>query len=148
MLSMSFIALFILFAGFIIGLGAVTVIECLGFLGRKSGYWTEATTRAHKVTKPLIWLGMIIAVIGGYLFYLELDIIGYRYIHLAAAMILIINGSFLSFYISPYLLKQEKAGKSQNLLPKSMQMATTISFFISIIGWWGSLVLFLLQIAE
>ncbi|MDA0208408.1 MAG: hypothetical protein O3B64_03335 [bacterium] len=144
---MSFLTLFVLFAGFIIGLGALTVIDCLGFLGRTSSYWTEATTRAHKVTKPLIWLGMTLAVLGGILFYTDLDETGYRNIHLIVGIILVINGSFLSCYISPYLLKQEKAGKSTMLLPRSIQVATTISFFISFLGWWGSLILFLLQIA-
>ena len=59
------LTLFILFAGFIIGLGAVTVIDLHGFLGRTSTYWTEATTRTHKVTKPLIWAGMFLVIIGG-----------------------------------------------------------------------------------
>ena len=31
--------LLISFSGYIIGLGAVTVIDTLGFLGRKSSYW-------------------------------------------------------------------------------------------------------------
>ena len=35
------IGLFLLIAGFIIGLGAVTVIDLHGFLGRTSSYWTE-----------------------------------------------------------------------------------------------------------
>ena len=52
MFNLDFIGLFIFIAGFIIGLGAVTVIDIHGFLGRKSAYWTEATIRTHKVTKP------------------------------------------------------------------------------------------------
>lgn len=48
------VGLFLFLAGFVIGLGAVSVIDVLGFLGRTSRYWTEATVRAHKVTKPLI----------------------------------------------------------------------------------------------
>lgn len=63
------IGLFLFIAGFIIGLGAVTVIDIHGFLGRKSSYWTEATIRTHKVTKPLIWLGMSLAILGGLVFY-------------------------------------------------------------------------------
>ena len=62
---LDFIGLFIFLAGLIIGLGAVTVIDIHGFLGRKSSYWTEATTRTHKVTKPLIWIGIAFAIIGG-----------------------------------------------------------------------------------
>jgi len=56
------LGLFLFIAGFIIGLGAVTVIDLHGFLGRKSSYWTEATIRTHKVTKPLIWIGILLAI--------------------------------------------------------------------------------------
>ena len=58
------LGLFIFMSGFVIGLGAVTVIDIHGFLGRKSSYWTEATTRTHKVTKPLIWGGNLPCNIG------------------------------------------------------------------------------------
>ena len=64
-----FISLFFILAGFIIGIGAVTVIDIHGLLGRKSAYWTEATIRTHKVTKPLIWLGTLLAWVGGVFFY-------------------------------------------------------------------------------
>ena len=58
------LGIFIVIAGYIVGLGAVTVIDILGFLGRKSSYWTEATIRAHKVTKPLIVLSFIVSDLG------------------------------------------------------------------------------------
>ncbi|MFZ2523449.1 MAG: hypothetical protein WAW92_03625, partial [Minisyncoccia bacterium] len=69
MITLDFIGLFLLIAGFVVGLGAVTVIDIHGFLGRKSQYWTEATTRTHKVTKPMIWVGIILALIGGAIFF-------------------------------------------------------------------------------
>ncbi len=68
-ITLDFLGLFMFISGFIIGLGAVTVIDIHGFLGRKSSYWTEATTRTHKVTKPMIWVGIILAVIGGFILY-------------------------------------------------------------------------------
>jgi hypothetical protein len=34
------LGVFLIISGYIIGLGAVTVIDILGFLGRKSSYWT------------------------------------------------------------------------------------------------------------
>ena len=68
---MEFVGLYLHLAGFIIGLGAVTVIDLHGFLGRKSPYWTEATTRTHKVTKPLIWLGMTLAIMGAVVFHYQ-----------------------------------------------------------------------------
>jgi hypothetical protein len=61
----AFFGLFIHLAGFVIGLGAVTVIDLHGFLGRKSPYWTEATTRTHKVTKPPYLVGNDLGNLGG-----------------------------------------------------------------------------------
>lgn len=135
------IGLFILLAGFVIGLGAVTVIDIHGFLGRKSSYWTEATTRTHKVTKPMIWAGVIFAIIGGLLFYREQQFSGIPFIHAVIALILIVNGYFLSFKVSPFLLKREKEGLSGELLPASWQRKIMVSLIVSDIGWWGALFL-------
>lgn len=132
----NFISLFLIISGYIIGLGAVTVIDTLGFLGRKSSYWTETTIRAHKVTKPLIWLGTFLLLIGSY-FYQNLNpYLIYFYI------VLVLNGIFLSFYVSPILLDRENKGKQKELLPSSLQIKITISFIISFLTWWGSLLLF------
>ncbi|MEK7588876.1 MAG: hypothetical protein AAB438_03600 [Patescibacteria group bacterium] len=140
-LTLDFIGLFVLLAGFIIGLGAVTVIDLHGFLGRKSAYWTEATTRTHKVTKPLIWLGMFLAIIGGGIFYRDIGINNVTIFHVVTIFIMIINGIFLSFLVSPFLLKKELEGKSGELLPSSWQSKITISFVVSFICWWGNLAL-------
>lgn len=135
------IGLFILLAGFVIGLGAVTVIDIHGFLGRKSKYWTEATTRTHKVTKPLIWTGIVLALIGGIVFYRGTDLSIVPLIHTFIALALILNGIFLSFRVSPYLLEREKQGKAGELLPQSLQRKIMVSLIISDLGWWGALAL-------
>ena len=143
-------SLFILLAGFIIGLGAVTVIDICGFLGRKSPYWNETTIRVHKVTKPLIWVGTILVVIGGILMYKDVPILpgaGTSFtayiplIHTIAAVCLILNGCFLSFWLSPRLLKRERDGLSREVLPASLQRKVAVSLIVSDIGWWGSLIL-------
>lgn len=131
-----FISLFILLAGLIIGLGAVTVIDLHGFLGRNSEYWTEATTRTHKITKPLIWIGITLTIIGATLhFYPNYN--GLPKIMALLSMALIINGAWLTFSVSPYLLKREAKGKAHKLLPKKWQRAITLSFLVSFAGWWG-----------
>jgi hypothetical protein len=135
------IGLFLFIAGFVIGLGAVTVIDLHGFLGRKSPYWSEATIRTHRVTKPLIWLGMLLAISGGVIFYSTVGFSRIALIHAVFAIILILNGSFLSFYVSPRLLKREEEGKAREILPSDLQIKIAMSFVISIIGWWGSLFL-------
>ncbi len=134
-----FIGLFIFLAGFVIGQGAVTVIDFHGLMARTSPYWTEATIRTHKITKPLIWAGMIIACSGGAILYRDVPFIGIPLVHACIALILILNGCFLSFNISPYLLKKEQEGKSQELLPASIQRKIIVSFLFSFAGWWTAL---------
>ena len=136
------IGIFLFIAGFIIGLGAVTVIDLHGFLGRTSSYWTEATIRTHKITKPLIWIGMFLAILGGIITYRNIGFSGTALIHTVLAIVLILNGCFLSFWVSPQLLRREKEGKAQEILPSNLQIKIAVSFVISVIGWWGSLFLF------
>ncbi|MCA9352809.1 hypothetical protein KC901_01355 [Patescibacteria group bacterium] len=135
-----FIPLLFIMAGFIIGLGAVTVIDIHGFLGRHSSYWTEATTRTHKVTKPLIWIGMLLFTLGFLLVYRG-DLLVVQSI---IALVMIMNGLFLSFKVSPFLLKREREGRSQELLPTRLQNQIVVSFILSFISWWGSVVIFVL----
>jgi hypothetical protein len=143
---MEFMGLYVHLAGFVIGLGAVTVIDLHGFLGRKSPYWTEATTRTHKVTKPLIWLGLLLAIIGAIIFYRNR---GWSPALLAQAIIvcaLIINGIFLSFKVSPFLIQREKEGRATELLPTAWQKKITIAFLVSFAGWWSELFLTVYQV--
>ena len=138
-------ALFLLLAGFVIGLGAVTVIELHGFLARKSLYWTEATIKTHKVTKPLIWIGLFTALVGGVLFYRNEGLTLIPILHLITLTPLVLNGLFLTFVVSPYLLKQEREGKI-DLLPQSLQTKIIISFVLSVGGWWGNLLLLVIYL--
>ena len=138
--------LFVMLVGFVIGLGAVTVIDIHGFLGRKSAYWTEATTRTHKVTKPMIWVGMLLAIIGGVVLYRNESLTGIPLIHACVALTLLLNGCFLSFSVSPYLLKKEREGRASELLPVSWQRKIAVSLVVSDLGWWGSLMLLVLYV--
>jgi hypothetical protein len=142
-LPLEFLGLALLIVGYVIGLGAVTVIDMHGFLAQQSPYWTQATIRTHKITKPLIWLGTTLAIIGGVIFYTAQPLVPMMYIHLAAALTLIANGLFLSFVVSPYLLKQEQAERDTELLPISLQRKIIISFLVSVVSWWGSLLVFI-----
>jgi hypothetical protein len=141
MVLLDFIGLFLFLSGFVVGLGAVTVIDIHGLLGRNSPYWTEATTRTHKVTKPMIWVGMFLCILGGVLFYRNTGFTDIPRLHALLAIVLVINGYFLSFKISPLLLQREKEGKSSELLPKSFQSKIILSLIVSDLGWWGALLL-------
>ncbi|MEK7632598.1 MAG: hypothetical protein AAB473_02295 [Patescibacteria group bacterium] len=142
------VGLFVFLSGFVIGLGAVTVIDLHGFLGRTSSYWTEATTRTHKVTKPMIWIGIVLAIVGGFIFYRAHDFSGIPLIHASIALALIINGYFLSFSVSPFLLKREKAGRSAELLPVAWQKKIMVSLIVSDVGWWGGLFLLVIYLVS
>jgi hypothetical protein len=140
---LDFIGLFILISGFVVGLGAVIVIDIHGFLGQKSSYWTEATIRTHKITKPLIWVGISLAVVGGFIFFRNNYFSGVPIYLGIIACVLIINGIFLSFHVSPYLLQKEKEGRASEILPSSWQRKIIISLIFSDLGWWGGLLIFL-----
>lgn len=143
---LDYIGLFIFLAGFIVGLGAVIVIDIHGFLGRKSSYWTEATIRTHKITKPLIWIGIFLAIIGGVIFYRNVPFFGIPFYHTLIACILMINGLFLSFYVSPFLVSRESEGRQTELLPPSLQSKIAVSLVVSDIGWWTGLFLLVFYI--
>ncbi len=145
---MNALGIFLTIAGFVIGLGAVTVIDLHGFLGRHSSYWTEATIRTHKITKPLIWIGMTLAIIGSVIVYQEIGLTGYVPLQALIAFALVLNGCFLSFWVSPRLLERERQGKARELLPQSWQRAITVSFVVSFVGWWSEVGLFTWYLAS
>lgn len=138
---MTFAAALVWMIGFVIGLGAVSVIETIGFLAQRSSYWTEATIRTHKVTKPLIWLGLGIAIMGGGWYYAQTAVTWETWYHAVVAVLMVLNGSFLSFWISPRLLQREKQGRAQEILPKPWKTMITFSFLISMATWWSAFVL-------
>lgn len=140
-IPLDFVGLFITISGFIIGLGAVTVIDIHGFLGRTSPYWTEATTRTHKVTKPMIWVGIALVIIGGLILYRNSLFTGIPMWHAFIALGLVINGCFLSLKVSPFMLQREKEGRQAELVPLSWQRKIVASLIVSDILWWGGLVL-------
>lgn len=135
-----FVPLFITVAGFIIGLGAVTVIDAHGFLGKFSAYWRAASVRTHKVTMPLIWIGSLLVGVGYALSSSHGVDISWLWCIYA---LLILNGSFLTFIISPKLIANEKAGKPGAELPHRWQMLVIMSSLISFGGWWSSLLIYL-----
>lgn len=136
------LSIFLTMAGFVIGLGAVTVIDLHGFLGRTSGYWTEATIRTHKVTKPLIWIGMLLVIAGHILLAASgMNIALWKFVIMG---IMILNGCFLSFVVSPELLRRERENRTTELLPQNLQTKIVFSFVASFLSWWGLLVSFVL----
>jgi hypothetical protein len=57
-----------------------------------------------------------------------------------------VNGYFLSFRVSPFLLKREREEKQKELLPQAWQNKIIVSLIVSDIGWWGGLFLLVLYL--
>lgn len=133
---------FLYLAGLIVGLGAVTVIDALGFVSRKSKEWTQITIGAHYVTKPLIWLGTLLLFLSLILKYFVNPGESFLILKFLIVIVLILNGIFLSFYVSPRLIKLK--GKNK-LLPKELQNKIMVSMIISFIGWWSFVILTIIK---
>ena len=130
--------LFFHFAGIIIGLGAVTVIDTMGFFSKRDKKKTQDTISAHHTTKPLIWIGTTIVLITWILILIQ-DGFGFiQNIKSVLLIVMIVNGSFLSFYVSPRL---DKLIGKKVILPKALQMKISINFFISFVSWWSFVIL-------
>lgn len=136
--------LFLHIAGIIIGLGAVTVVDFMGFISRKDKKWTQTTIQAHHVTKPLIWVGTILVILSWIFILLKEGFTNINSVKSIILVILIFNGSFLSFYISPRL---DKLTGKNTLLPKHLQNRIAISMIISFIGWWSFVILTIAKLA-
>lgn len=130
--------LFFHLAGIIVGLGAVTVIDVMGFFARKSKKKTQDTIAAHHTTKPLIWIGTIIVAVTWMLILATNQFTTNHLYKTILLGIMFLNGSFLSFHISPRLDKLQ--GKN-NLLPSTLQQKITVSLVVSFLSWWSFVLL-------
>lgn len=130
--------LFFHFVGIIIGLGAVIVIDTMGFLARTSKSKTQETLATHHTTKPLIWIGVSIITITWIFILIKKGFGEIETIKTILLGIMILNGSFLSFYISPRL---DKLIGKKVLLSKKLQTKITISLIVSFISWWSFVIL-------
>jgi len=62
------------------------------------------------------------------------------------AIVLIVNGVFLSFSVSSFLLRRKREGLASELLPPEWQKKIPIAFILSFAGWWGALLLTVYQV--
>ena len=135
------IYLFFHIAGLIIGLGAVSVIDTLGFRSRNSKEKTQVTIHAHHTTKSLIWLGTFLIILSWFFLY---DGSFLSNIKSFILVIMILNGVFLSFYVSPRL---DKLIGKKSLLPRSLQIKITISMLVSFFSWWTFVILTIMSLS-
>jgi hypothetical protein len=81
----------------------------------------------------------MLGVFGGVIFFRNEPFVGIPVYLATIACLLILNGLFLSFSVSPYLWQKEREGKSGEVLPDTWQRKITFSLLLSDIGWWGGL---------
>lgn len=96
----------------------------------------------------MIWAGIALAVIGGTIFYRHVPFSGIPLYHAGIAVLLVLNGLFLSFSVSPFLLRREREGRQRELLPASLQRKILVSLILSDLGWWGGLALLARHLVE
>ena len=126
-------ALFIHLAGIIIALGSVTVIDSMGFISRKNKKWTQTTISAHHITKPLIWIGIALIIFSWFFILISEGFTNINSVKSVILVILIVNGLFLSFYISSEL---DKLKGKNILLPTRLQKKIALSMLVSFFSWW------------
>jgi len=120
--------------GMVVGMGAAIVIETFGLISRKSGFWTSVTINTHYVTKPLIWIGTLIF---GFTWFLIMGTNSFSFPYAYKTILLTVlffNGSYLSFVISPRLIRHKKMN-GEKVLPNSLQIMIIPSALISSLGW-------------
>jgi len=121
-------------AGIVIALGAVTVVDSLGVISRTSKRWTQVTVDAHHVTRALIWTGIgIIAVTWAAMLWMK-GMSTLAALKTGLLVVMVLNGSFLSFYISPRL---DELKGTDRLVPKQLQPKIALSAAVSFVSWWS-----------
>ena len=87
-------------------------------------------------------MGISLIIIGKILEYTQFVISHIYILNILLLFLLILNGCFLSFYVSPILLNLEKQG-IEKPLPNNLQNKIKVDFLFSFFGWWGMLLLFI-----
>jgi hypothetical protein len=129
--------------GLVIGMGAAIVIETLGFISRKSSSWTSVTIDAHHVTKPLIWTGTLLLGVT-WIMIAGTNVFSFPYAYKTLLiLLLLLNGSYLSFVISPRLIMHKKK-HGMAVLSSNLQSLILPGAVVSVIGWLAMVFLTLL----
>ncbi|MDQ3014640.1 MAG: hypothetical protein M3Q73_02160 [bacterium] len=130
-----YIALFIHVISFIIGFGAVIVIDTFGSLWLIKRVKLATVNTVANVTEKLIWLGWSGLVLSGsVLLYHKGFIDNLTWIKLFFVLMLGLNGLFL------HSIKKsmERLGTPEEL-PKIIMFRTALASAISQLGWWGAI---------
>jgi hypothetical protein len=140
-LALDFLGLLLIISGLGLGLGASTVMDVFGVLGRESEYWTVRAISTDKVAVPLMWIGVVLATVGGIMFNRNQGLSGVVLYQAIVWVVLIANGSFFTFYIIPRVYPIEHKPEGERLIPRGLVLKILPAFAISICSWWASVIL-------
>ncbi len=136
---MNLLVIFFHFAGIIIGLGAVTIIDTFGLFYKDSKKKIQLIKNANQITTPLVLVGFALMILTWIFLYSGSLVSIYKS---ALMLILLANGTFLYFYLNPRINKLPK-GRTQ--IPKKLVNKMRLNRAISFIAWWTLVAITIIQ---
>lgn len=130
------IGLILFILGYTIGLGSGMGAAVGVFLGSECDHWIQRIVRPHKAAEPFIWVGILIAVLGGAILYRDSGWGGVVSWQALILIILIANNLFLRYQAIP--LFHGRLDKPPTL---SWQVRVLFSAVLSMLCWATELVL-------
>jgi len=134
--------------GVAFGLGGATVSDVLFLKSLKDEKITPTEKSLLEGASLVIWIGIaILLVSGAVMFWLNWDVLSQQsrmQAHVSIALVIILNGLFLNFFISPKISywSQEKE-KNKKFVPeyRSIRKTAFMSGAVSITSWYAALAL-------
>jgi uncharacterized membrane protein len=135
--------------GVIFGQGAALVILFLGVMSLRKHYWFHILNGADKITIPMLWFGGLNLLIATWFASQSAALAIDNNFRILALVILLINGSYLTFIFAPVIRKLENDGKTTFLkLPMPHQILIFIAGTIAALSWTSHAVMLWLEIVS
>lgn len=131
------IVLFLHVISFIVGFGAVIVIDTFGLVWLLKWWGVDLSLlkKVAGITQRLIWLGWVgLVVTGAVLLYMKGVVSGLTQLKVFLVLMVGINGVFMHF-IKKSL---EALPEAANNVPRNIIFRISLASFISQLGWWGA----------
>lgn len=130
--------------GVVFGLGGATVSDVLFLKSLKDERITKKEKSFLEGASLVIWLGIVILLVSGsFMFWLNWDVLAHQsrmQAHVSIALIVILNGLLLNFYISPKLSfwSEEKETKPEAVgMYRRIRKLAFMSGAVSLTSWYS-----------
>jgi len=142
------VALIFHLLGVVFGLGGATVSDVLFLKSIKDERITQKEKSFLEGASLVIWIGIAILLISGaFMFWANWDVLSGQarmQAHVSIGIIIILNGLFLNFFISPKMLfwsKEKDLHKEAVLGYRKIRRIAFISGAVSLTSWYSAFVL-------